>query len=260
MCKKVLIAALAVVVGLAVVKGTWLGSHLRLALNKARVKVQDSIPPEQEIARLRMELAALERDDDKHFDKVSRMWVQVEKLEKDVAGVRANLTREETRIRKLRGELAGSEFVLHQGNKYTVEDLRADALAFQAAEENLKSKEANLDARKKHFALERKKLTELRTTRQTMATELQRLETALAEERHAQATSEQTIDDSGYRRLRKDMESVRERIEVLKKKRQLRGELRIDTPAAETKERDVQADKFLDTRFGKVEKEVADGK
>src|SRR5262245_6748008 len=36
MCKKVLIAAVAVVVGLAVVKGTWIGSHLRIQAGKAR--------------------------------------------------------------------------------------------------------------------------------------------------------------------------------------------------------------------------------
>lgn len=257
MCKKVLIATLAVLAGVAVVRGTRPGSFLRLWCNKAATCVKESIPPEQEIARLRMELKSLERDDDQHYDKVARMAVQVEKMEREVARLRTNLNREESRIKKLKGELTGNvEYVVHDGSRYTRDDLRADALAFQTAEDNLKSKEANLQAKRKHLSLERKKLTELRTVREQMAADLQRLETALAEERHAQAASESTIDDSGYRRLRQDMESVRDRIEVLKKKRELRGELRTSTRDEQVRERDVQADKYLDARFGNPAREV----
>jgi hypothetical protein len=259
MFKKVLIAAVAVVIGLAVVKGTWLGSHLRMRACKVRTWVEQSVPPEQEIARLRMELKNLERDDDKHYDKVARMAVQVDRLESEVAKLKGNVNKQESHIRKLREELTGNvEFVLFEGSRYTKDDLRNDALAFQSLEDNLKSKEANLQAKKKHLTLERKKLTELRTTREQMSTILQRLETSLAEERHAQAASESTIDDSSYRRLRQDMESVRDRIEVLKKKRELRGELRVNTKDDQARERDTQADKFLDARFGKTTKEVVD--
>jgi len=250
MCKKVLIAALAVVVGLAVVKGTWLGSHMRLQCCKVRSFVEDRIPPEQEIARLRMELANLAKEDDKYYDKVARMAVDVDNREKALGKVRTNLTREEARIRKLKSELGdGVDFVVSEGARVYRSDLRNSAIAFKNAEENLKSKEGSLEARKRHLALERKKLAELRNKRDEMATELQRLETALAEERQAQAASESTIDDSSYRQIRKDMDSVRDRINVLKKKRELRGEF---SPAVETNkptEQDVQADKYLDTRF-----------
>lgn len=260
MCKKVLIAGLAVVVALAVVKGTWVGSHLRMRATRVRAWAEQQVPPEQEIARLRMELKGLERDDDKHYDKVARMTVQVRNLEQEVAKLRTNLSKEEARIRGLREELTGkAQFVIHDGNRYTKDDLRNDAMAFKTAEDNLKSKDDNLQAKRKHLSLEKKKLTELRTTREQMATELQRLETALAEERHAQAASESTIDDSAYRSLSQQMKSVRDRIEVLKAKRQLRGELKIPTKVEQTSERDTQADKFLETRFGKPAKEVVEG-
>jgi chromosome segregation ATPase len=222
MCKKIVIAALAVGLGLAVVKGTWLGSHLRFRANKFVTSVRHSVPPEQEIARLKMELKNLERDDDKHFHKVAEMMVKVGKFEREVAQMRTNLVKEEKRIRDLRDELNGpATFVMHQGTKYTNDDLRNDALSFRSFEENLKSKEEALKASQKHLAVERKKLTDMRTVREQMATELQRLETSLAEERQAQAASESTIDDSKYRRFRKDMESIRERIEVLTNKRVL---------------------------------------
>jgi hypothetical protein len=255
-----LIAALAVVVGLAVVKGTWIGSHLRLNVSKARAWAKQQVTPEQEIARLRMELRNLEQDDDKHYDKVAKMAVRVANLEREVSRLKANLGKQETRISKLRDDLnAAKEFVVHDGSKYTKDDLRSDALAFKTAEDNYKSKEANLNAQKKHLTLETKKLTELRTTREQMATDLQRLETALAEERHSQAASESTIDDAGYQKLKKDMDSVRDRIEVLKKKRELRGETRITPNDEQAKQRDQAADKYIDSRFGKKTTEVADG-
>jgi hypothetical protein len=257
MCKKVLIAALAVVVGLAVVKGTWLGSHMRLKFSNARHWVQDRVPPEQEISRLRMEVDNLAREDDKYYDKVARMAVDVDNQEIGLGKMRTNLNREEVRIRKLKNELTeGVEFVRLDGVRYTRTDLRIGAVAFKNAEETLKSKEANLEARKRHLALERKKLAELRNKRDEMRTELQRLETALAEERQAQAASECTIDDGGYRQIRKDMDSVRDRINVLKKKRELRGEFQQPTVDPKVSEQDTQADKFLETRFGD-KKEVA---
>jgi predicted nucleic acid-binding Zn-ribbon protein len=250
MFKKVLIATLAVVVGLAVIKGTWLGSTLCMKFRKASTWVKNQVPPEQEIQRLRMELSNLAREDEKHFDKVARLAVDVDNAEKAVTRLRTNIEKQEGVILKRKADLADAEFVKVDGVKYTKTDLRLDAIAFKNAEENLKSQEARLDAQKRLLTLERKKLGELKNKRDEMATELQKLETALVEERQAQAASESTIDDSSYRQIRKDMNSLRDKIEVLKKKRQLRGEFQPTVDATKPTEQDVQADKYLETRFG----------
>jgi len=260
MFKKVMIATLAVVFGLAVIKGTWLGSHLRMRLAKARNWVESRVPPEQEIARLRMELANLAREDDKHFDKVARLAVDVDNAEKNIAKLRTNLNKQEVRIRQLKSDLEGAEFVTVDGGaRYTRADLRIDAVAFKNAEDNLKSQEATLEARKRLLGLERKKLADLKNKRDEMATDLQKLETALAEERQVQAASECTIDDASYRQLRKDMDQVRDKINVLKKKRELRGEFQPALDQTKVTEQDTQADKYLDTRFS-TKKDVASDK
>jgi len=206
-----------------------------------------------------MEVQNLQKDDDKHVDKVARMAVDLEKMEREIARLKTNLVREEGRIRQARKEMGEATFVVFGGSRYTRDDLRLDAQAFKTAEDNLKSKEETIAAKRRHLTLEKKKLTELQTTRNQMANDLQRLETELAVERQAQASSESTIDDAGYRKIRKDMESVRDRIDILKKSRELRGELRVPQADDRQSQKTVEIDRFVESRFGDAPK-VADGK
>jgi len=261
MTKKVLIAAVAIVVALVVVKGTWLGSHLRLGAKRIRTMVETTIPPEQEIARLRMEVQNLKKDDDKHVDRVARLAVDIEKMERELATVKTNLAREEARLREVRKEMGDSTFVVFHGTRYSRDDLRVEALAFKTAEESAKSKEESIQAKRRILTIEKKKLNELQTVRNQMVADLERLEAQLVEERHAQAACESCIDDSSYQAIRKDMESVRDRIEVLKKKRELRGEIPLPEVANERqKAQNTEADQFLEARFGDAPKKEVAGK
>jgi hypothetical protein len=261
MFKKVLIATLAVVFGLAVIKGTWIGSHLRMRFCNAGKWVKERIPPEQEIARLRMELENLAKEDDKHFDKVARQIIAVEKFEKNVANLKKDLTTRETKIRKMREALAREGEIVLDGQAYdrsdVLDQVRLDARNFQADEATLKSKEDHLKAMKRNLAINKKKLADLKVVREQMATELQKLETALAEERQIQAQQAATLDDASYIELRKSMDSLSDRIKQLKVKRELKGEA-INGPVRATerqREQDAKLDKYLETRFG-PQKEV----
>jgi len=262
MFKKVLIATLAVVFGLAVIKGTWIGSHLRMKFSKASCWVKDRVPPEQEIERLKMELNNLSREDDKHYDMVARQIQKVKKQEREVARLKEELSKRETNIRDMRTALVGAgEFVNYNGNRYDKSELqdqiRLDARAFLADEETLKSKEQHLKASQKSLSINKKKLNDLKVVREQMATELQKLETALAEERQIQAQSQNTLDDADYLRIRKDMDSIRDKIEFLKTKRELKGEA-VNGPVRATelkREQETKLDKAIEARFG-AKKEV----
>ena len=254
MCKKVLIAAAAIVVGLIVVKGTWLGSHLRMNACKVGNYLKTSVPPEDEISRLRMEVQNLQKDDDRHVDKVARMAVDLEKMERDIARLKARLVGEEGRLRQARKEMGDSTFVVFGGSRYTRDDLRLDAQAFKTAEDNLQSKEETVAAKRRHLTLEKQKLSALQTTRNQMLNDLQRLETELALERQAQATNESSIDDAGYRKIRKDMEGVRDRVNILKKSRELRGELRVPQADDRKTQQTTETDQFIEARFGEAPK------
>jgi septal ring factor EnvC (AmiA/AmiB activator) len=265
MFKKVLIATLAVVFGLAVIKGTWIGSHFRLNCSKVRAWVKDRVPPEQEISRLRMEIDNLARNDEEYYDKVAKQKVEVSKLERGVEALKKDLGRRETSIREMRESLTGTgEYVNFNGSRYErtslVEQVRLDARAFQADENTLRSKEEKLKAMKRNLSINLKKLNDLKVVRQQMSTELQNLETALAEERQAQAQAESTLDDANYQRIRKDMDTIRDKIELLKTKRELKGEASNGPVRASEKRRteDAKIDKFLETRFGQKKEVVSE--
>jgi len=257
MSKKVLIAAAAVVVALVVIKGTYLGSHLRVWKKNFREAVAERVAPEHEFARLRMELDNLGKADDKHYDQVAREIVAVNKAEKQVARLKTDLDERAGRLKAMKASLDGQDQqVTFNGSRYSREDmqtqLRLSAQSFQVDEQTLRSKEQQLAAMKQSLEINKKKLAELKFKRQEMATELQKLETALAEERQAQAQQRNTLDDANYLRIRKDLDTLKDRIDVLKTKRELKGEANGGPVRATEERRDNEAriDAYINERFG----------
>src|SRR5262249_33083135 len=158
---------LAVVVALVVIKGTWIGSHVRHVFHRTKSALKERIPAEQEILRLRMELDNLAREDERHFDTVARQKGALTKLENEVSLIKKDLGERETRIRAMRTSLAGEDkFVTYNGERYSRSDvqsqLRLSAQTFQVDEATLRSKEAQVAAKRQLFELNKKKLSELK--------------------------------------------------------------------------------------------------
>jgi chromosome segregation ATPase len=257
MCKKVLIAAVAVVVALAVVKGTWLGSHLRVWKKSFREAVAERVTPEHEIARLRLELDNLGKADDKYYDQVAREIVAVGKADKQVAKLKADLDERAGRIKAMKASLDGNDqLVTFNGSRYSKDEmqaqLRLSAESFRVDEQTLRSKEQQLAAMKQQLEMNKKTLASLQLKRQEMATELTKLETALQEERTAQAQQRNTIDDANYLRIRKDLDTLKDRIDVLKTKRELKGEANGGPVRAteQRRENESRIDAYINERFG----------
>jgi chromosome segregation ATPase len=256
MSKKVWIAVAAVVVALVVINFTGLRSHLRLWKKQAGGWVQKQIPPEQEIARLRMELDNLARDDDRHFHQVAVQRVEVKKYEAQVEKASQELADREIRIRAMKSALVGEDKFVTYANKQVSRDdllneLRTSARSFQTDEKTVEAMKKGLAARKQSLKLNEDKLAELKLVRQQMKTELEQLQTALELERQAQASESKTIDDATYLKTRKELDSVRDRIEIMKEKRTLKGE--VNTPIKAFEERKKlqdEIDAYVKDRFG----------
>lgn len=256
--KKVLIAALAAVVALAVVKGTWLGSHFRAWRNQAGTWAKNQVSPETEIQRLRHEVTRLEREDRICFDRVARQRLEVRECEARYNKDKAALTQVGDRIRKLRTALAqtgDSQDVVYNATTYSRTDAERqvdrDFDRFKPLKKDVEGQEKYLNALRKALQQNEDKLHSLRTLRQTMMTQLQELETELAQLRQAKDVDASLLDDSNYQRVQKDIETLKKRLEVEQEKLKLRGIIdRGPIEAAEeTKNRKMSRQREIDLEF-----------
>lgn len=260
MCKKLLIAALAVVVGVGVVSSTRLGSHIRLWWNKGSNWAKQQVPPETEIERLRMELSRLSSLDERYYDQVARQ-------KRDVAKMRTKMNKDKDSLAKLEGEIKAmrtslvdeAEFVVYNGSRYSRKDveaqIREDARRFLTDEASFKADEEHLSELEKTLSVNEQKLKDLELTRKKMAVRLVQLEKELAQERRLQTQGEMVLDDSQYAKVNKEIEELEGRIESMKIKRDLRGQSTRGPIRAkeEAKEEQKKLDRLIEERFGKSE-------
>jgi chromosome segregation ATPase len=229
MCKKVVIATLAVLVGLAVVKGTRIGSYLRMAKKDAAAWVDQQVKYETEIKRLRNEIEDLERADAVCYDQVAAQRVSLRQKEQSVKKDSADLAMFRNRLQSLRGLLRDGEtqLVSYNGHEYTKaqveKQIDIDFDRYKQLKASVASQENYLLALKQALALNEEKMSQLKQNRQSMLTEVQNLENELVELRQAQAASATVVDDSAYGRVKADIAALKQRMAVDKEKLKVRG-------------------------------------
>lgn len=265
MLKKLVIACLAVMVGLFVLKRTELGSYIRVWWKKAGEGVCKQVPIETEIERLRDDLSRLGNDTRSHFDAIAEEEVAIEKLEKEVKAMHASLERKERNIRTMRDDLKTSdaEFITYGDTPYKRRDvekqLKRDWASYQRSENELKIKEQLLDAKKDSLNAAKEQLQAMQDTRAELAQKLETLEAELRSVRVAQTRSKFHIDDSGLSRVKEGVEKIEDRIAVERKKLDHEADL-VSGPIRPDQKSTKDFMKDIDARFGgKAKDKVAAG-
>jgi chromosome segregation ATPase len=251
--KKLMVVALIVIGVTLVVRNTWVGSHVRLMWQQFWQEAEESVPPERELERIRMELDSLKSEDDKLVHQLAVQERAVEKLQVKIADLKKALAKQEASLKELHLALESTNdnIVLH-GETFTraqvEKELKADFIAFEKAEDYLNSQQAHLVELKKDVEVLRNQRRELSISRQEMATELQRLETDLKKERMAEAKEGERGDD-GHKKVKTDIEKLKDRVEGLRLARQEKGKPD-DSPIKAARERHEQ-DEALKARMKK---------
>jgi chromosome segregation ATPase len=272
MFKKVLIASLAVVVGLAVVAKTGLGSHIRLWLRDIRTSVAKKSSPDREIRRLRMEVERLEKEDAAYFDKVARQRLEVQKRDKELfgdpdkktKGAKAELAELRNRLTNLRtlvkdvkdSEKSGERTVSYNGENFTLKQVNhqidLDWTRYKPFKAQVESQEAYLTSLKTALAHNEEKLMGLQKTRQDMLTQLQTVENELNELRQAKSGRAALLDDSNYGKVQKDIDGLKHRLAVEKEKLKIKGAMGKGPieQAEENRAKQDQRQKEMDAELG----------
>jgi len=235
MMKKIAIAAVAVAAGLLILGATGVGrkacSFARLGWNKVEKGMEDAIPVEAELARLKSDLDGIEPAKKKHMSKMAEEMVALDNLRHKVEAQRASLNEQEKAIRKTREALKTSgdaQFVTVGGQEFqrTVVETRLTRAfeTFKIGKESLKSQEQLLEQREAALENAREQLRSFDSTKAKLEVEVAKLEADLNNLRTQQQTSRLHVDDSRLGEIKAGIDKVRTRIEVQKTELKLQAQ------------------------------------
>jgi chromosome segregation ATPase len=193
--------ALVIVAGFFVLHKLDLDSYLKLAWKKGKADINNSIPPELKIERLRDEIAKLGPAERQARAGIAKEMVEVNKLKAQITDTRANLDKRETALKDLKAELEkGTAFVTLDNQKIPRDKVEASLgrkwEALKTAKEALKSQEDLLKSREEGLDVAKLKLDTMQDKRKEMEAKVQKMELDLRKLRLAQTENNVAIDDT----------------------------------------------------------------
>src|SRR6266446_8777464 len=220
MCKKIVIATIAVVAGLFILNSTHLGSYARTAIHKVKSAVKGQMKPEFVLDTARNEAAQLIPDMRKNISSVAAKDVAVQRLREEVAAIRTNLDRQKDTVRVMKDGLkSGAEVVTYNGRdvprRKLSDRLARELAASQACAQQLAAKEALLESEEKALDGLREQLTSMKAVKEQIDIEISRLEAEVQTYRLAQQRTDSfQFDDSRLARIKGMLKDVRDQVAV----------------------------------------------
>jgi chromosome segregation ATPase len=263
MLKKLLIAVVAVAVGLTVVRSTKLGSLMRVKWHDAAAWCNKQIPVETEIARLRDEISRLGNDSKTHYSAIAEEMVKLDNLKREISEGEIKLSQQKKKVTAFRDALAegGNKLVSINDEKYprvrVEKQLARDFDLYKSYEGQLAAKRKLLESRQECLAKAREQLAAMQDARRDLEGEVSRLEAEYNTLKVAQTKSKFALDDSDLSKIKAGVAAQRDRIAQQQTMAALEGEFGDGPiPAADTvKTKDLL--KEIDQHFGKDEGKVA---
>jgi hypothetical protein len=231
MCKKIGIAAVAVLAGLLVLNNTRLGSWVGFAWKKAKDGICSKVPLEVKIEHLKYELAQLEPEIRKAENALARDIVAMQDLQKEVDNGQKNLTDRYAAIMKAKKEVdAGTKQIAFGGHTLTPDKAKAAITreweSYLRAEKTLKSKEKLLEAKVKHVAESKQALENWGATRDQLLADINEIDDEIRAVRLAESESHFQIDNERVARFQKDLEDLKKEVRVKQEEQKLHGTFR----------------------------------
>jgi len=263
MLKKLLIAVVAVAVGLTVVKSTKMGSLMRVKWNEATAWCNKQIPVPTEIARLRDEISRLGNETKGHCQVIAEEMVAVDNLKREVSEAEAKLEKQKKKVTAMRDALneGGNKLVVLGEEKYprvrVEKQLGRDFDLYKTCEAQLAAKKKLLESREVCLAKAREQLSAMQDSRRDLEVQVSQLEAEYNTLKVAQTKSKFNLDDSALSKVKDGVNALRDRIAVEQKKAAFEAEF-VDGPISvgdTVKTKDLL--KEIDAKFSKDEGKVA---
>jgi chromosome segregation ATPase len=245
-----------------------LGSHVSVAWDHLTKTMSKSVSPEWEIDRLKSELAKIDGDIKKSFGPVADQAVEVQRLQKDIKEQRARLDEQKKTLLTMKEDVEkGTRTITYGGTEYSADTIRAklshDFETYKVGEKGLQTKEEQLKLKQAALDAAQQRLEEMRSTKQQLEVEVARLETELQTVRleQAKANSKASFDDTRLGQAKEDVQKLSDRIasmeNELKLQAQFEGPKDVDV-TQKVKAKDVVKD--MDEYFGNKADKVVEQK
>ncbi len=222
--KKVFFVGALAAGGLFLLNSVWSGS-VHTAWKRASARLERSIDPDFELARIRDEIAKLTPDMHKNIQRIAEEMVAVESLERRVNDLQAKLDTNKDELAAMTSAVEnGTTRVSVNGRTVSVTAVKDKLRTCKVLERELANNKKILDAKKQGVEAARQQLVEMRNQKEQleiMAADYEaQLKTLALEKTKARIK----LDDSRLAEIKASMEKLRERIETERRTAQLAEE------------------------------------
>jgi hypothetical protein len=190
-CKKSVLAAVAVAIGLVLVSRTSWGEY---GWTKVKSVFKAHITPEMQIDRMTQEIGKLDREIDKGWTIIAQHEKEIERLKKDMQANQAYLSRKKDEMNAAAESLKnGDKFVGYNGSKISDraarKQLEHDVRNYESKKRALSSQEKLLESLERQYVAVKNGQTELVNAKQTMSDRLAAIKADLETLKVAQTRS-----------------------------------------------------------------------
>lgn len=181
MLKKMLLVGAIVGVGFATLKGTRVLSHAKSEFSELTEWVESKIPPEKEIARLRKEVSALDKDIKNVGALLAKETVEVKYMKEDAEKLRSQVATEKERLQVRADALSDATEKVKLGGRMVSpaeakEALLADVQRAVGRKNSVAAMETSIAAKERVRESLERQLDELKKKKVEMAAEIDTVE------------------------------------------------------------------------------------
>jgi DNA repair exonuclease SbcCD ATPase subunit len=223
MIKKLLLVAVIGTVAFAALKGTKAFNYARQEVASVGDWVDSQIPTEKKIQHLRKEVKQLDKDIDKAQNALVAEIVDVERLAKDVAAMKAEVSAEEKKVLAMGEKLKDTTQKVSYG-RFTVSPdeaknlLATDVKRVTARKGTLSSMEQTLNSRERIKDALQKQVEGLRRNKQELAVAIDKLEAEFKVLQYQQIESKYQVDDTRLAGVKQSLRDLQRDIDIQRQK------------------------------------------
>jgi chromosome segregation ATPase len=201
MIRKLVVAAVVVIIGVVLLRKTWVGHQVETWWHDTREAMESRIPPEKRIKELRREIGKIDGEVKKAVNGLIKMEVSRNELRDDVAKLEETKTRRMSEVEAMKTALeAGNNQVVYQKHTYRPaafqDKLDHAVAALKTTKQTLRVRQQALQNKEESLATLDRRINRMKEKKLELAALADRLDTKLEELRLKQLENNVAIDDS----------------------------------------------------------------